>query len=52
MNDAEAKPYASIGWYLGMIFQLADDCMDYEATKEQAKNLCFPTLNKALLRCR
>ena len=33
----EAKQYASIGWHLGMIFQLSDDCMDYEATAEQAK---------------
>lgn len=33
----EAKQYAAIGWHLGMIFQLADDCMDYEATAEQAK---------------
>ena len=33
----EAKQYASIGWHLGMIFQLSDDCMDYEATVEQAK---------------
>jgi heptaprenyl diphosphate synthase len=34
---SEAKQYAAIGWHLGMIFQLADDCMDYEATLEQAK---------------
>jgi heptaprenyl diphosphate synthase len=33
----EAKQYAAVGWHLGMIFQLADDCMDYEATAEQAK---------------
>lgn len=33
----EAKQYAAIGWHLGMIFQLSDDCMDYEATAEQAK---------------
>jgi heptaprenyl diphosphate synthase len=33
----EAKKYAAIGWHLGMIFQLTDDCMDYEATAEQAK---------------
>lgn len=31
-----AKQYAAIGWLLGMVFQLADDCMDYEATEEQA----------------
>lgn len=35
--DADARRYASIGWCLGMIFQLADDCMDYEATAEQAQ---------------
>jgi heptaprenyl diphosphate synthase len=34
---SEAKQYAAVGWHLGMIFQLADDCMDYEATLEQAK---------------
>ena len=34
---SEAKQYAAIGWHLGMIFQLSDDCMDYEATEEQAK---------------
>ena len=33
----EAKKYAKIGWHLGMIFQLMDDCMDYESTAEQAK---------------
>jgi heptaprenyl diphosphate synthase len=33
----EAKAYARIGWHLGMIFQLTDDCMDYESTAEQAK---------------
>jgi heptaprenyl diphosphate synthase len=33
----QARQYASIGWHLGMIFQLADDCMDYEATEQQAK---------------
>ncbi|MBE0601070.1 MAG: polyprenyl synthetase family protein, partial [Firmicutes bacterium] len=32
----KAKEYASIGWLLGMVFQLADDCIDYEATVEQA----------------
>ncbi len=33
----EAKKYAKIGWHLGMIFQLSDDCMDYESTAQQAK---------------
>ena len=35
--DTDAGQYASIGWHLGMIFQLADDCMDYEATAEEAQ---------------
>jgi heptaprenyl diphosphate synthase len=35
-NRGKAREYASIGWHLGMVFQLADDCMDYEATVEQA----------------
>jgi heptaprenyl diphosphate synthase len=35
-EEPDVKRYASIGWCLGMIFQLADDCMDYEATAEQA----------------
>ncbi|MFH1513274.1 MAG: polyprenyl synthetase family protein [Bacillota bacterium] len=36
-ESTDAKRYAAIGWHLGMIFQLADDCMDYEATVEQAQ---------------
>jgi heptaprenyl diphosphate synthase len=35
--DTDFKQYAVIGWHLGMIFQLTDDCMDYEATEEQAQ---------------
>lgn len=35
--DTDVKRYAAIGWHLGMIFQLADDCMDYEATEQQAQ---------------
>jgi heptaprenyl diphosphate synthase len=35
--EEELRLYVSIGWHLGMIFQLADDCMDYEATQEQAR---------------
>ena len=30
------KEYAKLGRYIGMIFQLTDDCMDYEATENQA----------------
>ncbi len=39
LNEAtrdQAKAFGEIGWLLGMVFQLADDCMDYEATKQQA----------------
>lgn len=32
-----AKKFAEIGWRLGMIFQLMDDCLDYESTAERAK---------------
>ena len=32
-----ARQYATIGRLLGMVFQLADDCMDYEASAEQAQ---------------
>lgn len=31
------KEYAKLGRYLGMIFQLTDDCIDFEASEEQAK---------------
>lgn len=33
----EASHYAKIGHYLGMIFQLTDDCIDYESSAESAK---------------
>ena len=35
-NHAQSKKYARIGRYIGMIFQLTDDCMDYEATEDIA----------------
>lgn len=31
------KKYAKLGRYVGMIFQLTDDCMDFEESKESAK---------------
>ena len=33
----DAAHYAKIGHYLGMIFQLMDDCIDYESTAQSAK---------------
>jgi geranylgeranyl pyrophosphate synthase len=30
-----------------MIFQMADDCMDYEATEQQAQKTCFRILSRA-----
>jgi heptaprenyl diphosphate synthase len=35
-NHNQSKKYARIGRYIGMIFQLTDDCMDYEATEDVA----------------
>lgn len=31
------KKYAKLGRYVGMIFQLTDDCMDFEESEETAK---------------
>ena len=31
------KKYANLGRYIGMIFQLTDDCMDFESTEDVAK---------------
>ena len=36
-DQATAKRYAKLGKYIGMIFQLTDDCMDFEATEQSAK---------------
>lgn len=33
----EADKYSRLGRYVGMIFQLTDDCLDYEATQKKAK---------------
>jgi heptaprenyl diphosphate synthase len=35
-NEAEAKRYRQLGYYIGMIFQLTDDCIDFEETIEGA----------------
>lgn len=34
--DSELKKYRQLGFYIGMIFQLTDDCMDFENTVETA----------------
>ena len=34
---AEARLYSRLGHYAGMIFQLTDDCIDYESSREAAK---------------
>lgn len=37
-NDPSAiRKYRKLGRYLGMIFQLIDDCMDFEATRDIAR---------------
>ena len=33
----QVKKYARLGRYIGMIFQLTDDCMDFEETEETAQ---------------
>ena len=35
-NETEAKKYKKLGYYIGMIFQLTDDCIDFENTVETA----------------
>lgn len=35
-KDKDMKQYAKLGKYVGMIFQLTDDCMDFEATEQTA----------------
>jgi geranylgeranyl pyrophosphate synthase len=42
-NDASADIYKKIGGGIGVIFQLADDCADYEATRRQTKSRSCPT---------
>jgi heptaprenyl diphosphate synthase len=36
VSEAEAKMYKQLGYYIGMIFQLTDDCIDFENTVEVA----------------
>jgi heptaprenyl diphosphate synthase len=33
----QARLYSRLGYYTGMIFQLTDDCIDYELSQERAK---------------
>lgn len=36
-DDRQVRQYARLGRYIGMIFQLTDDCMDFETTEQVAK---------------
>ncbi len=36
-DQKEIKQYRKIGRYIGMIFQLTDDCMDFEETEQKAQ---------------
>jgi heptaprenyl diphosphate synthase len=36
-GQSEAGKYRRLGWYAGMIFQLKDDCNDFESTPEITK---------------
>ncbi|MGB8453035.1 MAG: polyprenyl synthetase family protein [Anaerocolumna sp.] len=36
-NKTECKRYKQLGYYIGMIFQLTDDCIDFEDTAETAQ---------------
>ncbi len=36
-DESVVKKYSKIGRYVGMIFQLTDDCMDFETTEQVAK---------------
>jgi heptaprenyl diphosphate synthase len=35
-EEAETRKYRRLGYYIGMIFQLTDDCIDFENTVETA----------------
>lgn len=37
ISEAECKRYKQLGFYIGMIFQLTDDCMDFDSTIDEAK---------------
>lgn len=45
-SEKEIKRYKQLGFYIGMIFQLTDDCMDFEETEETAKNRSNRIMNK------
>lgn len=36
-SEAECKRYKQLGFHVGMIFQLTDDCIDFDATVDEAK---------------
>ena len=36
-DNNEINKYLKLGRYIGMIFQLTDDCIDFESTQEKAK---------------
>ncbi|MFA5635299.1 MAG: polyprenyl synthetase family protein [Anaerovoracaceae bacterium] len=36
-EESQIKQYARLGKYIGMIFQLTDDCMDFETTEKVAQ---------------
>lgn len=36
-DESQLRLYAKLGKYIGMIFQLTDDCMDFETTEQVAK---------------
>ena len=36
-DESQLRLYAKLGKYIGMNFQLTDDCMDFETTEQVAK---------------
>ncbi|KAB1436081.1 polyprenyl synthetase family protein [Candidatus Galacturonibacter soehngenii] len=36
VSEEQLRKYRQIGYYIGMIFQLSDDCIDFDTTKEVA----------------
>ncbi len=36
VSEEQLRKYRQIGYYIGMIFQLTDDCIDFDTTKEVA----------------
>lgn len=35
-EEKQAREYRQLGYYVGMIFQLSDDCIDFDSTVEEA----------------